>query len=223
MDESTEADVEYDPASMSTSSLSSAKVIWYKRPWVLISAAVVIVVGLSVLSDLPHPLTNAQDVAAQNASIKQINADIAPCTYAVQEAFRFYRESVAGTMTPAHLKVANTYLTNDQTVCSFAGAGMSELTNNLDVLRTTAGKNIDLLVKVVVTWMDSDANGAIFDIQHLIAHPGQQSTLRDLRSRQDFLAKDREIALGYLNAASTILGVPLTNLKLPVLAPLPGV
>ncbi|NNN02347.1 MAG: hypothetical protein HKL86_11000 [Acidimicrobiaceae bacterium] len=220
--DSPNAHVPYDPASMATSSLSSQKVIWYRRPWVLITFVVAIVVAVSVITDLPHPISKSEDVSAQNASMKQINTDIAPCVYAVKEAFGFYRNSVAGTLTPQKLKVVNTYLPNDQTVCSFASAGMSDLTNNLQVLDTTAGKNIDKLLKVVVTWMDSDGNAAIVDIEYLINHPGDAKKIADLRKQQNYLTKDREIAIGYLNTASAILGTQLYSLNLPVLAPLPG-
>lgn len=212
----------YDPASMAASSLASHKAVWYKRPWVMLTFVIVVVVGVSVITDLPHPISMADDAHAQNLSIKQINTDIAPCVYAVQEAFGFYRNSVAGTLDQNRLKIVNTYLPNDQTVCSFASAGMSDLTNNLDIRQTTAGQYIDKMLKVVVTWMDSDGNHAIVDVQYLIKHPGDQATMADLRLRENFLAKDREKANGYLAAASTHLGQPLVPLKLPSFAPLPG-
>ncbi len=215
--------VPYDPASMATSSLSSVKAVWYRRPWVMATIVIVIIVAFSVISDLPHPLAKSEDAAAQNASLKQINNDIAPCVYAVKEAFGFYRDAVAGTLNPQKLKVINTYLPNDQTVCSFASAGMSDLTNNLQVLDTAAGKNIDKLLKVVVTWMDSDGNKAIVDIESLIKHPGDPKVMADLRKQEGYLFTDRQTALGYLDAASSILGIRLHNLNLPILAPLPGI
>jgi len=214
--------VSYDPASMAISSLSTTKAIWYKRPWVIITFVIVVVVGVSVITDLPHPISTTEDVAAQNASMKQINTDVAPCVYAVKEAFSFYRDAIAGNLTKDRLKVVNTYLPNDQTVCSFASAGMSDLTNNLQVLDTAAGKNIDKLLLVAVTWMDSDANAAIVDIQYLIKHPGDAAKIADLRLRQKYLAEDRAKAFALLDTASSILGTPLTPLALPSLAPLPG-
>lgn len=212
----------YDPASMAASSLTSQKVIWYKRPWVMLTFVIVVVVGVSVITDLPHPISKLDDAHAQNLSIKQINADIAPCAYAVKESFGFYRNSLAGTLDQNRLKVVNTYLPNDQTVCSFASAGMSDLTNNLDIRQTTAGQYIDKLLKTVVTWMDSDGNHAIVDVEYLIKHPGDQATMADLRLREDYLAKDRAKAIGYLDAASAHLGITLSQLKLPSFAPLPG-
>jgi len=215
--------VEFDPASMATSSLSLNKAIWWRRPWVLITLVIVVIVAISVITDLPHPISNAEDVSSQNATMVQVNADVKQCTYAVKESFGFYRQEVGGHLSASQLSVIKTYLVNDQTVCSFAGPSMSELTNNLQVLDTAAGKYIDAMLKVVVTWMDSDANGAINDIQTLTQHPGNATALRDLAKRQEFLNRDRQLALDDLAKASDLLGVTLTPLNLPTLAPLPHV
>jgi hypothetical protein len=215
--------VDYDPASMATSSLISRKAIWYKRPWVLITFAVVVIVGVSVITDLPHPISKAEDAAAQNATIREINRDIKQCTFALDEAFRFYRSEVAGKLSAPQLKVVNTYLISDQTVCSFAGPSMSELNSNVQVVETAAGRYIDKMLNVsVLTWMDSDANGAIADIKYLFRHPGDAKTLKDLSSREHFLANDRLVALDDIARASAILGLPLHTLNLPQVANLPG-
>ena len=151
----------------------------------------------------------------------QINTDVKQCTFAVEESFRFYRQEVGGHLSASQMNVIKSYLINDQTVCSFAGPSMSELTNNLQVLDTAAGKYIDAMLKVVVTWMDSDANGAINDIQALTLHPGAAKVLSDLAKREDFLNRDRQLALDDLAKADDLLGVNLPTLNLPTLAPLP--
>jgi hypothetical protein len=70
--------------------------------------------------------------------------------------------------------------------------------------------------------MDSDANGAIADIKYLFRHPGDAKTLKDLSSREHFLANDRLVALDDIARASAILGLPLHTLNLPQVANLPG-
>lgn len=224
IDHSSNSDaISYDPASMTQSSLSLHKAIWYRRPWILVTLSIVVIAAISIITDLPHPLTNAQDADAQNASITEINKDVTPCAFAVQEDFRFYREKVAGTMTPSQLATAIKYLPLDQTVCSFAGPAMYDLTNNLQVLDTTAGKQIDKMSSTIVTWMDSDANGAIADIQSLFANPTDAKSLRDLRKRETNLANDQALAMNDLSTADAILGVQLQTLKLPILSNLPGI
>ena len=213
--------VEFDPASMAMSSLSASKMVWWRRPWVLITLVIVVIVAISVITDLPHPISNAEDVASQKSTMVQINTDVKQCTFAVKESFGFYRREASGHVSASQLNVIKTYLVNDQTVCSFAGPGMSELTNNLQVLDTPAGKYIDQMLKVVVTWMDSDANGAINDIQKLTLHPDDTKTLSDLAKRVDFLNRDRQLALDDLAKADDLLGVTLPTLDLPAVAPLP--
>jgi hypothetical protein len=212
----------YDPASMAASSLLSVRAVWYKRPWFLITTTIVVVIAVSVLTDLPHHITSAEDATAQNSVLRQANKDIAPCAYAVKEAFSFYEKQAAGTLTASNLAQVKTLLPTDQTACSFAGGPVSDLTNNIQVLDTAAGKNIDLLLKSVVTWMTNDADAAILDIEYLISHPGDAKKLHDLSIQEGFLAKDRQAALNYLATARSVIGVSLTSPRLPVLPRLAG-
>ncbi len=222
-DERGVGEVSYDPASMAASSLGSIKAIWYKRPWFLITVSIVVVVAVSVLSDLPHPITKAQDASAQNATMKEVNTDIAPCAFAVKQAFSFYLEQQAGTLTSSNLSQVPKLLTEDQVSCSFAGAPVTDLTNNIQVLDTNAGKNIDKMKAVVVTWMTNDADAAISDILYLFNRPGDAKKLHDLAVQEAFLTKDRAAALNDVMDANAVLGVSLDMPKLPVLPPLPGV
>jgi len=212
----------YDPATMAASSLISAKVVWYKRPWFMITAAVVLVVAVSVITDLPHHVSPAEDAAAQNASLKQINADIAPCSFAVQEVFSFYQKQVAGQLTASNLKQVPRLLNGDQTACSFASPAIYDLTSNYTPFLTKAGKQIDQLRGVVVTWISADALGAIEDIQYLFDHPGDPTKLAKLAKRERYLTSERALALADLQSANQILGTQLSPLKLPILPTLPG-
>ncbi len=110
----------FDPASMSTSSLGIAKAVWFRRPWFLAALALLVVVAISVVIDLPRPITRAQDVASQNSSIDEINTDLADCTFAAKESFNFYNENLAGQLTKSDLAEVPTLLTGDETACSFA-------------------------------------------------------------------------------------------------------
>ena len=207
---------------MAASSLGNIKAVWYKRPWFLVTATILVVVAVSVITDLPQPLTKSQDASYQNAALKQINKDLAPCSYAVRQAFTFYEQRVAGTMALANYAVARKYLNEDQVSCSFAGAPVSDLTNNLDISQTAAGRHIETMRSVVVTWMTNDADACIADILYLFDHPGNEKKLRDLAKQQRYLAKDRTDALADLAAANVLLGGRLHALKLPVLAHLTG-
>jgi hypothetical protein len=212
----------YDPASMPMSSLSTVKAVWYKRPWFLTAAAALVIIAVSVITDLPHHITRAQDAAAQNSSIRQINSDTAPCGFAVKEAFSFYAEDVTGKLTPSDRTRAISYLVGDQTACSFASGGLSDLTNNFQPLDTAAGKHIDTMASVVQQWMTDYALASIEDIQYLFKHPGNQKKISDLTVEQAKLTATRQRAFADLQRAESILGTKLVQIKVPLLAHLPG-
>ena len=212
----------YDPATMPASSLGSVKAPWYRRPWFLIVVGIVIVAGVSVATDLPRPLTVAQDTANQNGTLTQINTDITPCTYAVKEAFSFYTEDVHGQLTPSDLSQVPRLLIGDQTACSFASNNIYQLTNNLQTTTTRAGKELNSMLPIVTSWTTDNALAAIEDIQTLFAKPGGQQQIHDLTVQQAALTAKRLSALGHVEAAQKILGRKLVPLQLPILAPLPG-
>jgi hypothetical protein len=214
---------EFDPGSMATASFSTTKAVWYKRPWLLVTTAIVLVVGISVLTDLPHHITPAQDAGDQRAAIRQINFDLKTCNYSVNEAFKFYRLEVAQKLTPSEFDlVTKTYLQQDRLSCSFATSPLNDMTGNLQIVDTTAGKQIENLRLSVVRWVNHDARTAIEDIITLFAKPGNAKALHDLTVEQNYLAQDRQQALSYLARAESLLGAGLPGLNLPVLARLPG-
>jgi len=207
---------------MATTSLGLTKAVWYKRPWVLITIAVVVVVALSVLSDLPHRITKQEDAASQNATIKQINGDLKACTFAVNEAFSFYNKYVAGTLNATELAQIPPLLIGDQTACSFASQPVYDLTNNIQPRETTAGKEIDKVLRVAQQWMTNNALASIEDIQYLFKNPGAALKIADLTKQESGLARTRLRALADVHAAETDLGMTLVPLKIPVLPHLRG-
>jgi hypothetical protein len=214
--------VPFDPASMPTSSLGITKAVWYRRPWVLATLALLVVVAISVVIDLPRPLTRAQDVASQNASIKEINADLADCAFAVNESFHIYNLDVAGTLTPGDRSQAPTLLTGDETACSFASEPVYDLTNNLQVQDTKAGRHIDRMLSVVERWITGYALASIRDIQYLFEHPGDAATIRHLATAESQLSTGRAKALSDEALAEQVLGQRLYALKIPTLPHLRG-
>ena len=207
---------------MAAASLESTVVVWYKRPWFLITLGIVVVLGVSVITDLPQHITKAQDASEQNDSIHQINIDIAPCVYAVQQSFNFYQEKVTGNLTAAHLKQVPALLVGDQTACSFASGGVYDLTNNIQVNDTTAGIHIDHMLSVIVTWVTSDALAAIEDIQYLFAHPGNAAKMEKLTKREALLAGDKSKINSDFKAAEDVLGLALKKPNIPALPTLSG-
>lgn len=215
-------EVPFDPSTMSTSSLGITKAVWYRRPWFLLTVALVVIIAISVIIDLPQPLTKAQDAASQNSSIKEINTDLAACSFAVKESFNFYNEQQAGTLSPSDLSQVPTLLTGDQTACSFASGPVYDLTNNLQVQDTRAGIHIDRMLSAVEKWITDYALASIEDIQYLFNHHGDTTKVDNLAKQESALQSDRTRALNDESDAETILGTTLIPLKLPALPQLSG-
>ena len=192
-------------------------VTWYKRTWVLVTAAIVVVIGASILIDLPRPISNAEDIASQTASLKEINADVAPCGYAITETFLIHHDQVAGTLTPTDRQAATKMLTDDQTACSFTSNSIFDLTNNVQVQDTAAGKFVDRMLSVTTTWATSEALAAVEDIQVLYLHPGDQAKQRDLVTQEKLLAYDRAQAFYDIQQAGALLHTHLPEPNLPAL------
>lgn len=207
---------------MPTSSLGIAKAVWYRRPWFLLTVALVVIAAISVVIDLPRPLTKAEDAASQNASVKEINADLADCAFAVKESFRFYNLDVTGKLTPSDKAQVPILLTGDETACSFASEPVYDLTNNLQVDDTASGKHIDRMLSVVERWITDYALASIRDIQYLFIHPGDATTIRHLGTQELGLANERQKALVDETEADAVLGVTLHAVKIPSLPRLIG-
>jgi len=216
-------EVPFDPASMSTSSLGITKAVWYKRPWVIATIAIFLVVAISVIVDIPHHITKAEDASSQNASMKLINADTKACAFAVTESFNFYNIYVRGKLTPSELTQTTSLLTGDHVACSFGSHPLSDLTDNIQVRDTKAGKYIDRVKTDVRDWMTHYALQAIVDIQSLFQQPGVASTMHDLSLQESNLASQRALAFSDLRAAQKILGITLTTPTLPILPHIVGV
>jgi len=212
----------FDPGSMPSSSLSIAKAVWYRRPWFLATLGVIVVVGISVITDLPHPITKAEDASQQNGVIKQINGDTAPCVYAIKESFSFYREELAHTLAASDLGVVKNYLLEDQTICSFASGPVSDMTNNIEVSDTKPGKKIDAALASTVKWITYDGVAAILDIRNYFGKAPFTMNTPDLVKWENALESDREAEVTDVQSASAMLGIALTPINIPVLPRLPG-
>jgi hypothetical protein len=215
-------EIPFDPASMPTSSLGIAKAVWYRRPWFLLTVALVVIVAVSVIVDLPGRMTPKADAASQNASIKEINTDLAECSFAVKESFSFYNEDVAGTLTASDLTQVPALLVGDQTACSFASQPVYDLTNNLQIDDTKAGIHINHMLTAVEQWITNNALAAIEDIQYLISHPGDAKKIHSLTAQETGLQFERTRALNDESAAEKILGLTLVPVKIPALPHLRG-
>lgn len=213
----------YDPSTMMGNVTEAPTVlVWYRRPWVLATAAVVVVLLAAVLVDLPHHTSISEDTRAETGLMNQINTDLAPCGYAVQEAFTIYTSLKDGTLTPADRVRVPALLRDDQTACSFTSQPIYDL-SSMQPAGTDAGKSVGQVDSQVTTWTTSDALAAIEDIQNIYAGSGTAATTADLTKQQGLLASDRARAIEEFQTAERQLGnAHLPPVNLPVLPRLPG-
>ncbi|MDH2903221.1 MAG: hypothetical protein PXZ08_04625 [Actinomycetota bacterium] len=215
-------EVTFDPGSMPSTSLSAVRAVWYRRPWFMATVGIIVVVAISVITDLPHPVTKAQDASQQNAVIKQINGDTAPCVFALKESFSFYKSEINHTLLAANLPVVRNYLLEDQTVCSFASGPVYDMTNNIQPIKTAAGKEVDHAMAATVKWITYDAVGAIVAIRNYFGTSPFHLSDNKLAQSESALAMDRATINNSINAASSLLGTTLTPINIPRVERLPG-
>jgi hypothetical protein len=187
-----------------------------------VALSLFLIVAISVVIDLPRPITTSQDVSSQDASIKEINTDLAPCAFAVNETFHIYNLDVTGKLTSSDRAAVPTLLTGDETACSFASEPVFDLTNNLQVQDTAAGRFIDQMKNVVQQWMTNNALASIRAIQFLFDHPGDAATIRHLAYQERHLIAERAVALEEEAQAQAVLDHKLYALKIPTLPHLIG-
>jgi len=189
------------------------KPVWYRRAWVIATAAVVAVVVASVLVDLPTTTNKVTDAADQTAIMKEINTDLAPCAYGITETLAIYRDQQAHTLTPSDTTESPSMMRDDQEACSFTSSSIYDL-SNVEGTGTPAGKDVTRVITVATLWTTSDALGAIEDIKTLFDRPHDATALADLPRREAALAKDRAQAFGDVEAANRILGahIPLPDM-----------
>ncbi len=213
---------EYDPASMPAPSLANQRAPWYRRPWFLASSAIVVVAAVSIVTDLPHPITVAQDVAAQNAVLVQMRSDARECAFAVKESFHLYDRFSTGTLSPSQLATTKTYIAEDEVPCSFAGEPVYDLTNNVQITLTRAGQHIDAAHTALDHWISGTALKAIEDIRQLINGPASTGLRANLDYQAHELDRERLNVLGDIAQAERILGTTLVTPSLPVVSPPTG-
>jgi hypothetical protein len=188
---------------------------WYRRWWWAILVVVAVVVA-AVVSDLPTRQNVQQQATEVGAIVKEIATGVHPCAFAVSEAFKtFFVPARNGTLSSASLGFARQYLDEDQQACSFESTSIFSM-STITVPNSPAGEHITAIIKTVLEWATSDANGAIVDIQTLVRHPTDPTALKDLRKRERTLATDRAKSERDLRAAEADLGgQPLPGLGLP--------
>ncbi len=189
---------------------------WYRRRAILVTVGVLVVLAVTVISDLPVHGSRAADVSAGRSVMSEVNTDIAACAFAVQEALTIRGDQVRHTLTASNRSVAPGLLRDDQVACSFTNENIYDL-STIEVPGSAAGKRLGNLVATTVLWTTSDALGAIVDVQRLLSQPNDVSAQRNLVRMERAMASDRRAALREIKSADRILDTQLPQPVLPAL------
>ena len=189
---------------------------WYRRRALVVSFGVVVVLAVTVISDLPVHGSAAANISAGRSVMTEVNTDIAPCAFAVKESFSIRTEQIAASLTSLGEREAPSLLRDDLAACSFTDDSIFQL-SNIEVPGSSAGRRLGDLVSTATLWATSDAIGAVSDIQTLFTNPHAAGALRDLAKRERLLAADRAAARADIAAADRVLGTHLQEPDMPAL------
>ncbi len=193
--------------------------LWQRHRGLLVVLVIFVVLLITVLSDLPVSTSRADDISAERSVMSEVNTDLAPCALAIHQAIGIWNLQAAHELTAADRAPTPGLLSDDQTACSFTNEDIYDLTTNIQVPGTPAGKHLGQMVATATLWTTSDALRAIEDVQTLMSDPSNTSVLRNLSKEEVQLAADRRTALSQEEAADQALDVRLPAVDLP---PVPG-
>jgi hypothetical protein len=184
----------------------------WRHPALLVGVVVVIIVAVSVITDFPVSASHSDTVASVRGYVEEIETDIAPCNYAMGNAWQLYQSDITGSATPTERGEIPSLIQQDLEACSYLQDDIVDLAG----IATSAseGANVRGLSTATLAWIDPDALGAITDIATLVSSPSSTSELKGLARREADLVRDRATALRILAGASTTLHAHFPALSL---------
>ncbi len=197
---------------------AKAAPLWQRHRGLLIALVVCVILLITILSDLPVSTSRADDISAERSVMSEVNTDLAPCALAIHQAIGIWNLQAAHELTPADRAPTPGLLTDDQTACSFTSENIYDLTTNIQVPGTAAGKDLGQLIATATLWTTSDALRAIEDVQTLMSDAGNTAVVHNLAKEEGQLAADRATALSQEEAADHTLDTRLQPVDLPVVS-----
>jgi hypothetical protein len=188
--------------------------IWRRHRGLAIAAVAIVILLITVLTDLPVGTSRADDISAERSVMSEVNSDLSPCSYGVHQALGIWDLQAAHQLSAADRAPTPGLLGDDQSACSFTNEGIYDLAN-IQVPGTPAGKELGQMVATVTLWTTSDSLRAIEDVQALMNDPGHRSVLDDLKKQEILLASDRRAAVSEERAADADLDTHLQPVNLP--------
>lgn len=189
---------------------------WYLRRAFLTSAAVAVVLAVTVVTDLPTASTKANDLKTAQGVVSEIETDAAPCNLGMTEALGFYADTTTGHITATHRAQVPALIRDDLGACSFTNQSIVDLAS-INVPSSPTGRLLDAVASDVLTWCDPAALTTIDQITLLIEDKSTPAGRLRLAKDERALAADR--ALAYRSIATLEHGIGSTDLtRIPLVA-----
>jgi hypothetical protein len=166
---------------------------WYLRRAFLTSAAVVVVLAVTVVTDLPTTSTKASELKTAQGVISEIATDAAPCNLGMTEAFGFYADTTSGHITAAHRAQIPALIRDDLGACSFTNQSIVDLAS-INVPSSPTGRLLNDVAGNVLTWCDPAALTTIDEITLLIEDKSTRAGRNRLAKDEQALTSDRAVA-----------------------------
>jgi len=193
---------------------TSTKPIWKRHRGLAIAAVALIILLITVLTDLPASTSRAEDISAERSVMTEVNNDLAPCAFGLNQATGIWKLQAAHQLTAADRAPTPGLLSDDQSACSFTSEGIYDL-SNIQVPGTPAGKRLGQMVGIATLWTTSDALRTIEDVQTLMTNPNDVAARHNLAAEDTQLASDRRNALADEAAADHLLAIHLASVDMP--------
>jgi hypothetical protein len=119
-----------------------------------------------VVTDLPGPSTHSATVASAQSTLQEIETDVAPCSYALHEAFGLEADLTNGHLSAAHRSLATGFLQDDYDACSYTDDSLGDLAT-LGTAGSGTSVALTQIAAASLTWCVQDAFIAISYLVHL--------------------------------------------------------
>ena len=192
--------------------------LWQRRRGLTIGILALVILLITVLTDLPTSTSRASDVSAERSVMTEVNSDLSPCALAIHQAVGIWALRSAHKLTAAERAPTPGLLSDDQTACSLTSENIFDLAN-ISIPGTAAGKHLSQMVASALLWSTSDALRVIEDVVTLMGNPDDPSARVDLTKSEASLEADRTQAIAQERAAERTLHTHLELVDMPGIAP----
>ncbi|HUE08952.1 MAG TPA: hypothetical protein VMP41_16100 [Acidimicrobiales bacterium] len=189
--------------------------IWQRHRGLSIAAVVIVIVLITVITDLPTGTSRASDVSAERSVMSEVNSDLQPCAYSIHQALGIWALAATHQLSAADRAPTPGLLGDDQSACSLTNESTYDLASNIQTPSTAAGKELAQVIATATLWTTSDALRAIEAVQTLMNDPGNVAAQQSLKKAETQLARDRRTALAAEGVAERDLDTDLAPVDLP--------